>query len=95
MTLFNSPLLTDASIAEYAIEVQAMDNDAFVAEAAEQILSAGYHSKMSVADQKARVCYHDAGRRNAPHLYARAYNRAAGNAGVVLDASDFEQARAA
>jgi hypothetical protein len=64
-----------------------------VAEIAKQILDAGYSPRVTVADQKAGIGYKEAERRESPWLYARAYNKAARDAGVDLDATDIRRAQ--
>lgn len=90
---FSQPLLDDGQLTDYAGQLEALTDEDFVSEISSQIYSAGYHSRMSVADQKAGAGYKEAIRREKPWLYSQAYNGAAKDAGVHLDATDYERAK--
>lgn len=89
MGIFTQPLLDDRQKTDYAGQLSGLKDDDLVQEIAGQILAAGYSPVMTVADQKAGIGYTEcATRREMPWLYARAYNRAAADAGIAVTAAD-------
>lgn len=87
-------LLDDGQLMDYAGQLEALSDNDLVDEISSQIYHAGFSSRATIADQKAGAGYTEAtARREMPWLYARAYNRAARDAGVELDAKDYERAR--
>lgn len=94
MGILTETLLDDGQQTDYAGQLEVLKDEDLVDETSKQIHRAGYSSRMTVADQKAGICYAEAGRREKPWLYARGYNQAARSAGVSLDAGDLERARA-
>jgi len=93
--MFREPLMGDEALAAYAARANALDDEAYVAEAADQILAAGHEPRYSAADQRVAVLYREAVTRNRMFLYQRGYNDAADRAGVELSVNDRLLARAA
>lgn len=94
MSIHNETLLDDGQLTDYAGQIAILNDNDFVDEIAKHIYSAGFSPRMTVADQKAGIGYKEAERREKPWLYVRAYNSAARSAGVEIDRTDLEKARA-
>ncbi len=94
MGILTETLLDDGQQTDYAGQLEALKDEDFVVETAAQIQAAGYSSRMTVADQKARICYTEAGRRDKPWLYVQGYNRAARSVGQPVSPADLRDARA-
>lgn len=83
--MFTPKLLSESELAEYAAKIQALNNADFIAEIGTQVENAGYSSRHCAADQRCKIGYDEAQRRNDPSLYVRAYNKAALRVGMPLD----------
>lgn len=91
-------ILTETALSEeqktaYAAHLITLDEAAFVAETAKQILDAGYSRTHCASDDRCTLCYNEAKRRDAMYLYQRGYNKASRDAGVEVDHADIEKAR--
>ena len=94
MSILNEQLLDDGQQTDYAGQIAILKDEDYVDEIARHIHSAGFSPRVTVADQKAGIGYHEAQRREKPWLYVQAYNSAARSAGVPLDRTDLEKAHA-
>ncbi len=90
-------ILTEKALSEeqktaYADHLVTLDEAGLVAEAAKQILDAGYSRTHCASDDRCTLCYNEAKRRDAMYLYQRGYNKASREAGVAVDQADIEKA---
>lgn len=90
-------ILTEKALSEeqkkaYADHLVTLDETGFVAEAAKQILDAGYSRTHCASDDRCTLCYNEAKRRDAIYLYQQGYNKAARDAGIAVDQVDIEKA---
>lgn len=93
--MFREPTLGEGELAAYATRAATLDDEAYVKEASDQILAAGYERRYSAADQRVSVLYREAVTRGRMFLYQRGYNNAANRAGIEITANDRQLAKAA
>ena len=89
----DAPLLSDEDITQYAESLTSKSDDDLIEETLEQVSGAGFFSRFSTYDQRARVCLAESERRQKPWLYQRGYNKALHASGQKVDDLDLERAQ--
>lgn len=90
--MFNMHLMNDDEKQFYADKLTRMNDEDFVDEIASVALEASHEINHSRYDQQIQLCFTEASRREAMHLYQRGYNRHLAQTGQDVDPAEIAAA---